>query len=111
MRIAIFEDDRGFATWLENLIRQLTHHPTAINTGTVGDIIRWIKKTADPVLYLLDVVADGNTAGLRIAQSIDEQHNGSLIIFLTAYPHSIQYNPVYKTKAFSVIFKNIILVV
>jgi len=61
MKIAIFEDDHGFATRLETLIRHYTHHPTAINTGVAGEITNWINKTKEPVLYLLDIVACGVT--------------------------------------------------
>ena len=84
----------------------VTNHPTAINTSTPNDIIRWIKKTAEPVLYLLDIVSDSKTTGFQIAQHIDKQQSGSLVIFITAYPQSIQTNPHYKTMAFRVIYKN-----
>jgi len=105
-KIAIFEDDHGFATRLETLIRHYTHHPTAINTGVAGEITSWINKTTEPVLYLLDIVACGVTIGFQLAQQIAEQQIGSLIVFITAYPKEILYNPIFKTKAFSIILKN-----
>ena len=110
MRIAIFEDDRPFAMQLESLIRQYTHHPTAINTGIADEFINWIMKTTEPVLYLLDIVSCGKAIGFQLAQQIVEQQekggNSSLIVFLTAYPQKILYNPIFKTKAFSIILKN-----
>jgi len=106
MRIAVFEDDPKFAAWLESIIRRHTHHPTAINTGTAGELIRWIKRAADPVLYLLDIESDGKTTGFQIARHITEQQSSSLVIFITAYPHKILSNPVFKTKAFSIILKS-----
>ena len=111
MKIAIFEDDRSFASQLETLIRQYTHHPTAINTGVADEIINWIGKVTEPVLYLLDIVSCGKTTGFQIAQHIAERQSiggnvGSLIVFVTAYPQKILYNPAFKTRAFSVILKN-----
>jgi len=106
MKIAIFEDDHCFATKLETLIRQHTHHPTVINTGVEKEITSWINKTKEPVLYLLDIVACGVTVGFQIAQQIAEQQIGSLIVFITTYPKEILYNPIFKTKAFSIILKN-----
>ena len=106
MRIAILEDDREFAARLEHLIRQYTHHPTAINTGDDGELVRWIDKTNEPVLFLLDIMLDNKTLGFQIAQRIYNRHNGSLIVFITAYPKKIIFNAFYKIKAFTVILKN-----
>jgi len=108
MKIAIFEDDQPFATQLETLIRQYTHHPTAINTGVVDEILNWINKTTEPVLYLLDIMSCGKAMGFQIAQHIAEHQIGSLIVFITAYPKRILFNPFFKTKAFSIILKNAI---
>jgi len=106
MNIAIFEDDKDFSMQLETLIRQYTHYPTAINTDIAEEITSWINKTTEPVLYLLDIVAYGATVGFQIAQQIAEQQIGSLIVFITAYPKEIMYNPIFKTKAFNIILKN-----
>ena len=106
MRIAVFEDDIKFALRLENLIRQSTHHPTVINTDSIEEIKRWVSKNFDPVFYLLDIVADDKTAGFQVAQHIVEHQKRSLITFITDYPNSIRYNPIYKTMAFSVILKS-----
>ena len=106
MQIAVFEDDLTFATQLETLIRQYTHHPTSINTCVAGEIFNWIKKTVEPALYLLDIMSDGQTTGFQIAQHITEWQSCSLIVFITAYPEKIQFNSIYKTKAFSFIQKN-----
>ena len=106
MKIAIFEDDPQFAARLETHIRKYTHHPTAINTAVAEEIINWITKTTEPVLYLLDIVACGYAIGFEIAKHIAEQQIGSLIVFITAYPQRLFYNPAYKSKAFSFILKN-----
>jgi len=106
IRVAVFEDDRDFAAQLECLIRQYTHHPTAINTASIEELTRWIEKTDEPVLYFLDIVSDDKTLGFQIAQQICNQNNGSLIVFLTAYPKKIINNAFFKVKAFTVILKN-----
>ena len=112
MKIAIFEDDRYFAAQLETLIRQYTHRPTAINTGVADEIINWIKKTAEPVLYLLDIMSCGKATGFQIARHISEHQSasggsiGSLVVFITAYPQNILYNPDFKIRAFSIILKS-----
>ena len=106
MKIAIFEDDREFANNLERLIRQYTHYPTVINTGDIEEMARWIEKTAEPVLYVLDIILGDKTAGFWIADLIEKKNSNSLIIFLTAYPQKINYNPYFKTKAFSVMYKD-----
>lgn len=109
MKIAVFEDDRTFADKLEILIRQFTHHPTTINTGVGTEIINWVTnkaRSAEPTLYLLDIVSNGKTTGFQIAKQIVELSNSSLIVFMTAYPQKIKYNATYKTKAFSVILKD-----
>jgi len=69
MQIAVFENDQTFAIQLETLIRQHTHHPTSINTCVAGEIFNWIKKTAEPTLYLLDIMSDGKMTGFQIANS------------------------------------------
>ena len=106
IRIAVFEDDRPYAAWLERIIRQHTHHPTAINTGAANEIISWIQQASGPILYLLDIVADGEAVGFEIARSITERQDSSLIVFITAHPQQIKYKPLFKTMAFSIILKN-----
>ena len=106
MKIAVLEDDLEFAQRLERLIRQFTHFPTDINTNSTDELARWIGQAMEPALYLLDIVLNDDTAGLQIAQQIFDQKRGGLIVFLTAYPHTIMSNPFFKTKAFNVILKN-----
>lgn len=73
MKIAVFEDDRKFAASLERLIRQYTHYSTALNTGDIGGIARWIERISEPILYLLDIILDDKTAGLQLADLIEKQ--------------------------------------
>ncbi len=65
MKTTIFEDDREFATSLEHLIRQYTHHPTGINTRDITEITGWINKTSEPVLYRLDIILNDKIAGVQ----------------------------------------------
>ena len=106
MKVVVFEDNKKFAANLERIIRQCTHHPTSINTDDIADVTCWVEKTTEPVLYFLDIVIGDETLGFSLAELISEQNNGSLIVFLTDYPQKINYNPYFKTKAFSVIYKN-----
>jgi len=106
MKIAIFENDRQFAERLEAVVCHCTHHPAAINTGDADEIIGWFERTAEPVLFLLDIVAGGKTVGFQIARRIFERNNGSLVVFVTANPDRVLYRPTFKAKAFSIILKN-----
>jgi len=104
--IAVFEDDLDCAARLETIIRQCTHYPTAINTEDAREITDFADRTPGPALYLLDIIKEGCTAGFQIAEHITRLANGSLIVFLTAYPQRISGNAYFKTKAFSFIYKD-----
>jgi DNA-binding LytR/AlgR family response regulator len=106
MNIAIYEDDREFAGRLEMLISQYTHFPTVSNTADAAELWEQTDKAAGPVLYFLDIVLADTTLGFEAARRIVERDNGSLIVFLTAYPQKILSNSFFKIKAFNVILKS-----
>lgn len=105
MIIAVFEDDLHYAARLETIIRQCTHYPTAINTVDARAITAFADRTPAPALYLLDIVKEECPAGFQIAEHITRLENGSLIVFMTAYPQRMNDNAYFKTKAFSFIYK------
>lgn len=103
--IAVFEDDRVFANYMEQIIRSATNHPTAINTDSQNAIYHYLLKSTRPTLYFLDIIIENQPSGFELAERIYENAADSKIVFITKYPEAILGNAPYKVMAYSTILK------
>lgn len=107
--IAIYENDKTFSAWMEQVIRQYTHFPTSMNTGKVEEMKAFIRSRNESVLYFLDIIDEGKeneAVGIELAEEIIRHQPNGLIAFVSAYPSSIQYNTRLKAHSFVTIRKH-----
>lgn len=107
--IVVFENDKQFATWLEQEIRTFTHHPSSVNTGNAKEIQKFIQQPHKNVLYFLDIVDESNgyqTTGLDLAKEIAASKQNALIVFISAFLEHIWYDTEIKASSFLFIEKN-----
>ena len=105
MNIVLFEDDREFARKLETIIKRHSRYIRLFSTNCKIELINRAVSINKPALYFIDIMHAEKPEGLSLAVQIMDLSPKSLIVFQTAYPQRILHNPVYKTKAFSFIYK------
>jgi two-component system response regulator AgrA len=106
VNIAIFEDDWEFAKKLERVIQ--AHIDDIVVPGIMrkNELKGYLQQAAQPTLCFLDIMSDGIADGFALAEYINQCDCGHLVVFVTGYPSKIIGNPLYLTKAFSLILKN-----
>lgn len=108
MNVVIFEHEALFQRYLEAFVQQYLHEATALSTGRIDEIERYIAENYAPTLFFLDIVFESErdqTQGFTVARRIKEQRPDDLIVFVTAYRNRIEGNTFYQVSAFNTIYK------
>lgn len=108
MQIVIFDDDTGFRSWMETVVKTFIagkRITLALSTGDKGVLESFISRNEAQTVFFLDLVISEKLEGLEIAEKIKDKNTLNYISFITQYPSMVMYASKSKLLSSNVILK------
>ena len=112
MDIVVFDDSKRFLAFMKDMLTELnTKHHGAFGLPVFFDCADDVLAHADahkddPIVFLLDIMADDRQVGYQIGETIHGINPDSLIIYITSFTEKILSNSIHRLNAFYMIYKH-----